>query len=114
MRRINVPVVQNMCDPSADEPADDDCDRERIDPIVSDQVPRGAERHDAPRDHPDEREDRVPGEAERSDVKVRIEGKVDQTAKVRVCALQRVVRRNSTVTEAANTRSPMVWSCRRP
>src|SRR5258705_8299140 len=97
-----------MRDASAEETAEHDGDREGIDAVIADEVTRRAKGHEAADDHPDEREDRVPGEAERSDVKVRIEGEVDQTAKVRVCVRVRVARRNRTVTAAANTRSAIV------
>ena len=114
MRRVDVPVVEHVCDSGPHQSTDDHGDREGIDPIVVHEVARRAEGDEAPDDHSDEREDRVPGEAERSDVEVRIEGEVDQTAKVRACACGRVSKRKSMVTAAANTRTAMVWSCRRP
>src|SRR5439155_14410828 len=112
--RVDVPVVEDVRDASAQETADDHGDRERVDPVVADEVARGAERHEAADDHPDQREDRVPGEADGSDVKVRIEWEVDQTAEIDVRARVSIARRNSTVTAAAKTRSAMVWSWRRP
>src|SRR5438874_5844396 len=107
-RRIDGPVVEGMRDASTEEAADDHGDGERIYPIVMDEIASRAKRDEAPDDHSHEREDRMPGEAERSDVEVRIEWKVDQTAKVRACARGRVRRRKSIVTAAASTRTAIV------
>src|SRR5207244_12260206 len=109
-----VPGAEHVGGSGPHQSTDDHGDREGIDPIVMHQVARRAKGDEAPDDHSDEREDRVPGEAERSDVEVRIEGEVDQTAKVRACACGRVSKRKSMVTAAANTRTAMAWSCRRP
>ena len=91
----------------SEEAAQHDSDRKGIDPVIANEVARGAERDVASGDHPDEREDRVPREAQRSDVKVRIEWEVDQTAKLREWARLREVSRMIIGTAAAATRMAM-------
>ena len=53
-----------MGDARADEATDHDGYRERIDPLVTHEVTRAADRHEGAEDHADEREERVPRDAE--------------------------------------------------
>ena len=76
--RVERPVVGDMRDARADQTADDHRDREGIDPLVANQVPRAADRDEAANEHADEREERVPGDPERPDHQIRVEGELDQ------------------------------------
>src|SRR5437660_1319194 len=107
--RVDVPVVGYVSDPRRDEAADDDGDRERVDPVILHEVAGAAERDEASDDHPHQREDRVPRDARRTEVEVWVEREVDQAAiGVGFVTRARVRRRASTVMAAANTSTAMV------
>ena len=67
-----------MRDARADQTADDHRDREGIDALVAHEVARAADRDEAADEHADEREEGVPGDPERPDHEVRVEGELDQ------------------------------------
>src|SRR5204863_7334436 len=74
-RRIDVPVVEDMRDASTEKAADDHGDSERIYTGGMDEIASRTKRDEAPDDHSHKREARMPGEAERADVEVRMEWK---------------------------------------
>src|SRR5207245_11284551 len=88
---VQRPVVGDVRGARAEESADHHGDREGIHALVPDQVPRAADRDETARDPAEEREERVPGDAERSDEEVGVEGEVDQatTVSVRRTAVER-------------------------